>query len=129
MQILGLDPVIITMAICVIGVSFRIITGMQGKSWKEFNPTLALTTFMIAMIAAVGLVAPVIDALPDDMNETLQLAAIFGQIGLVIGLDAGVGKARKIAQKTKEKNEDLLFNFEPEPIDDDLPPGKDEVTA
>lgn len=126
MQILGLEPVAITVAICVIGVSFRIITGMSGKSWKEFNPTLAMTTFMIGMVTSVGLVAPIIDALPDDLDSTLQLAAVFGQIGLVMGIDSATRKGQKLAQKVKEKKQ---FNslIEPEPIDDedDLPPGKE----
>lgn len=124
MQVLGFDPVVITIAICVIGVSFQIITGMAGKSWKEFNPTLAMTTFMIGMVTSVGLVAPVIDALPDNMDSTLQLAAVFGQIGLVMGIDAAARKGQKIAQRIKEKKQNKPLD-ELNPIDDDLPPGKD----
>ncbi len=125
MQILGLDPVLITVAICIIGVLYRILTGMQGKSWSEFNPTMAMTTFMLGIVTSIGLVAPVIDALPDNLSSTLQMAAIVGQIGLVMGIDAGVRKGQKVAQSIKEKkSEDIT---EPEPIDDeeDLPPGKD----
>jgi len=127
MQILGFEPVIITVIICVIGVSFRIITGMVGKSWSEFNPTLALTTFMIGMVTSVGLVAPVIDALPEDMDSTLQLAAVFGQIGLVMGVDAAVRKSHKISQKIKDRKTQQVTEEELEPIDDvdDLPPGKE----
>jgi hypothetical protein len=102
---------------------------MSGKSWKEFNPTLAMTTFMIGMVTSVGLVAPVIDALPDDLDSTLQLAAVFGQIGLVMGIDAAARKGQKIAQKIKEKKEKAPENTEPDPIDDedDLPPGKEVI--
>lgn len=108
MQVLGLDPVTITIVICIIGVSYRIVTGMQGKSWSEFNPTMALTTFMLGIVTSVGLVAPVIDALPDDLTPVLQLAAIVGQIGLVMGMDAAVRKGQKVAQTIKEKkSEDL----------------------
>lgn len=126
MQVLGFDPVVITIAICVIGVGFRIITGMAGKRWSEFNPTLAISTFMIGMVTSVGLVAPVIDALPNGLNSTLQLAAVFGQIGLVMGIDSAVRKGQKIAQKIKDKKLENSFE-EPEPIDDpeDLPPGKE----
>ena len=124
MQVLGLDPVLITVAICVIGVSYRILTGMQGKSWSEFNPTMAMTTFMLGIVTSVGLVAPVIDALPDDQSPVLQLAAVFGQIGLVMGMDAAVRKGQKVAQTIKEKKSQ--DPPEPQPIDDedDLPPGK-----
>jgi len=97
LQVLGLDPVTITIAICVIGVGYRILTGMAGKSWREFNPTLAMTTFMLGIITSIGLVAPVIDALPEDMDTVLQLAAVVGQIGLVMGIDSAVRKGQKTA--------------------------------
>ena len=118
MQVLGFDPVVITIAICVIGISYQIITGMAGKSLKEFNPTLAMTTFMLGIVTSIGLVAPVIDALPDDMDTTLQLAAVVGQIGLVMGMDAAVRKGQKTAQKIKEKISQDNSTYEPEPIDD-----------
>ena len=125
MQILGFDPVVVTIVVCVIGVLYRIITGMQGKSWTEFNPTMALTTFMLGVVTSIGLVAPVIDALPDDMSSTLQMAAVVGQIVLVMGMDAAVRKGQKVAQSIKEKKSEISMD-EPEPIDgmDDLPPGK-----
>ena len=127
MEILGLDPVLLTVIICIVGVSYRILTGMQGKKWSEFNPTMAATTFMLGVVTSIGLVAPVIDALPDDLSSTLQMAVVVGQIGLVMGIDAGVRKGQKVAQKIKEKKEQNLLEEEPEPIDDesDLPPGKD----
>ena len=126
MEILGLDPVFLTVIICVIGVSYRILTGMQGKSWSEFNPTLAATTFMLGIVTSVGLVAPIIDALPDTTTPVLQLAAVFGQIGLIMGVDAGVRKGQKVAQSIKEKKSLDPLTVEPETIDDesDLPPGK-----
>jgi hypothetical protein len=125
LQVLGLDPVLVTVAICIIGVSYRILTGMAGKSWSEFNPTMAMTTFMLGIVTSIGLVAPIIDALPDNLSSTLQMAAVVGQIGLVMGIDAGVRKGQKVAQAIKEKKEHNL-DEEPEPIDpeDDLPPGK-----
>ena len=131
MQVLGLDPVTVTIAICIIGVSYRILTGMQGKSWSEFNPTMAATTFMLGIVTSVGLVAPIIDALPDDITPVLQLAAVFGQIGLVMGIDAGVRKGQKVAQSIKEKKLLDPLTVEPEPIDDesDLPPGKGVTTT
>ncbi len=108
MQVLGLDPVLITITICVIGVSYRILTGMTGKSWREFNPTMAMTTFMLAFVTSVGLVAPVIDALPDDMDSTMQLAAVAGQVAVIMGIDAAVRKGQKAAQAYKEKRSQKL---------------------
>jgi len=126
LQILGFDPVIVTVVICVIGVLYRILTGMAGKSWsKEFNPTMAMTTFMLGIITSIGLVAPVIDVIPDGLSSNLQMVTVIGQIGLVMGIDAGVRKGQKVAQAIKQKKEEIDFS-EPEPIDDesDLPPGK-----
>lgn len=130
MQILGFDPVLVTIAICIIGISYRILSGMAGKSWSEFNLTLAASTFMIGMVTSVGLVAPVIDALPEDMDTTLQLAAVFGQIGLVMGVDSAVRKGQKIAQKIKDKKSEISMD-DIEPIDDtdDMPPGKNPTEA
>jgi len=127
LQVLGLDPVLVTIIICVLGVLYRIITGMAGKSWREFNPTMAMTTFMLGIVTSIGLVAPVIDALPDNLSSTLQMAAVVGQIGLVMGIDAAVRKGQKAAQVVKVKISQDLSQVEPEPIDpeDDLPPGKD----
>ncbi len=127
MEILGLDPVLLTVIICIIGVSYRILTGMQGKKLSEFNPTMAATTFMLALVTSVGLVAPVIHALPSDMSSTMQLAVIAGQVAAIMGIDAGVRKGQKAAQAIKSKKEQNLLEEEPEPIDDesDLPPGKD----
>lgn len=110
MQVLGLDPVLVTVAICIIGVSYQIITGMVGKSWKEFNPTLAMTTFMLGIVTAIGLVAPVIDAIPNDADPLVQVTAIAGQILLVMGMDAAVRKGQKISQKVKEKKAKEISN-------------------
>lgn len=130
MQILGFDPALVTIAICIAGAAYQILTGMAGKSWNEFNPTLAMTTFMICIVTSIGLVAPVIDALPDDLDTTLQLAAVAGQVALVMGIDSATKKGHKIAQKIKDEKSQNLIDTEPEPIDDDLPPGKDmEITS
>lgn len=124
MQVFGFDAVQVTILICIIGVLYRILSGMAGKSWREFNPTLALTTFMLGIVTSIGLVAPIIDALPDNISPTLQMAAIVGQIGLIMGIDSGVRKGQKASQIIKEK----ITNKDPDPIDDpdDLPPGKPE---
>lgn len=126
MQVLGFDPVTVTVVICVIGVSYRILTGMAGKSWSEFNPTMAMATFMLGIVTSVGLVSPVIDALPDDSSPVLQLAAVFGQIGLVMGMDAAVRKGQKTAQLIKDRKSQYNES-DIDPIDDldYLPPGKE----
>lgn len=102
MQLFGLDPVIVTIAICVIGVSYRIITGMIGKKKSEFSTSLMMSTFMLGIITSIGLVAPVIDAIPDGAGSLVQLSVIVGQIATVMGVDAAARKGYKMTQKTPE---------------------------
>ena len=84
MQLFGLDPVIVTIAICIIGVSYRIITGMIGKKMSEFSVSLMMSTFMLGIITSIGLVAPVIDAIPNTADSLVQLSVIAGQIATII---------------------------------------------
>lgn len=99
MNLLLIDPVILTLAICVIGVSYRIATGMIGKKWSEFSLPLMTTTFMVGLITAIGLVAPVIEAIPDDSSSLVVLSVIASQIAAIMGVDAATRKGYKIAQK------------------------------
>lgn len=106
MQLFGLDPVTITLAICVIGVSYRIVTGMIGKKKQEFSIALMMSTFTLGIITSIGLVAPVIDAIPDGAGSLIQLSVIVGQIATVMGVDAAARKGYKMAQKTQEIKHD-----------------------
>ncbi len=99
MQLFGLDPVIVTIAICVIGVIYRITTGMIGKKKTEFSVSLMMSTFTLGIITSIGLVAPVIDAIPDGAGSLVQLSVIVGQIATVMGVDAAARKGYKMAQK------------------------------
>ena len=102
MQLFGLDPVTITIVICVAGVSYRIISGMIGKKKSEFSTALLMSTFMLGIITSIGLVAPVIDAIPDGAGSLVQLSVIVGQIATVMGVDAAARKGYKISQNKKE---------------------------
>ena len=99
MNLLGLDPVILTLIICVVGVSYRIATGMIGKKQSEFSVPLMTTTFMVGLITSIGLVAPVIDAIPDNVSSLVVLSVIAGQIATVMGVDAATRKGYKLAEK------------------------------
>lgn len=103
MEILGLSPVVLTIIIAIVGVSYRVLTGMIGKSWSEFNPLSVLTTFMLAFVTSVGLVAPVLDALPSDLSQTMQLAVVAGQVATIMGVDAVIVKGQEIAQAIQAK--------------------------
>ncbi len=103
MQLFGLDPVLVTISICVIGVSYRIITGMIGKKKTEFNPALMMSTFTLGIITSIGLVGPVIAAIPDDADSMIQLSVLVGQIATIMGVDAAARKGYKVAQNNIEK--------------------------
>lgn len=99
MQLFGLDPVIVTIAICVIGIGYRITTGMIGKKKSEFSVSLMMSTFTLGIITSIGLVAPVIDAIPNGSGSLIQLSVVVGQIATVMGVDAAARKGYKMTQK------------------------------
>lgn len=103
MQLFGLDPVSITIGICVIGVSYRIITGMIGKKKSEFSTSLMMSTFMLGIITSIGLIAPVIDAIPNDSDSLIVLSVVAGQIATIMGVDAAARKGYKISQNNISK--------------------------
>lgn len=103
MEILGLSPVIVTIGICGIGIAYQLFSGMIGKKLSEFNPAMAMTTIMLGLVTAIGLVAPVVEAMPSDSSELVQLTVIVGQIGLVMGMDSAVRKGAKVAKKIQDK--------------------------
>lgn len=103
MQLFGLDPVIVTIAICIIGVSYRIITGMIGRKKSEFSTALMMSTFTLGIITSIGLVGPVIAAIPDTADSMIQLSVVVGQIATVMGVDAAARKGYKMAQKKSEQ--------------------------
>ncbi len=108
MNLLAIDPVILTLAICVIGVSYRILSGMIGKKWSEFSVPLMTTTFMVGLISAIALVAPVIKGMPDDSDSLVVLSVIAGQILAIMGADAATRKGYKVAEKRiLEKKEEV----------------------
>jgi len=126
MEVLGLTPVTMTLLICIAGVSFRIFQGMQGKSLKDFNINLAITTLVIGVISSIGLIAPVMETIPENTDALIQLQVVAAQFAIVIGVDAAVRKGYKYSKKLTEQQQE--GEQEPEPIDnpDDLPPGKEE---
>ena len=129
MEVLGLAPVTMTLIVCIAGVSFRIFQGMQGKSLKEFNINLAITTMVIGVISSIGLIAPVMETLPENTDALIQFQVVAAQFAIVIGVDAAVRKGYKYSKKlTEQQQEGPAVEEEPEPIDDpdDLPPGKEE---
>lgn len=107
MEILGLSPVFITLIICAIGIVYQLISGMVGKKLSEFNPAMAMTTTMLALVTAVGLVAPIVDAIPNDSSALTQLQVVVGQVGLVMGMDSAVRKGAKTAKKIQDKKKDI----------------------
>ena len=95
MEILGLAPVTMTLLICISGVGFRIFQGMQGKSLKDFNINLALTTLVIGVITSIGLIAPVIETMPENGDSLIQLQVVAATFASIMGVDSAVRKGYK----------------------------------
>lgn len=83
MEILGLSPVTVVLIICIGGIALRVYVGII-KSGTKFNVNAVILSFIVGIIVSVGLVAPVIDAIPDDTDNMVILPLVAGQIIVVM---------------------------------------------
>jgi len=110
MEILGLSPITLTLIICIIGIGLRVYIGKIKNPTSKFNINTVILSYMIGIIVSVGLVAPVIDAIPTDYNEMIILPLITGQIIIVMKSESISTAARKLVQipKTKKIGEEKI---------------------
>jgi len=125
MEILGFSSITVVLAICIVGIGIRVYIGITKNTDTKFDANAVILSFMVGILVSVGLVAPVIDAIPDDTDDIIILPLIAGQIIIVMKSQSIATAASNIVQKNKEKEKEVDFT-EPDPIDDesDLPPGK-----
>jgi len=131
MEIFGFSSVEAVLAICIVGIILRTYIGIQKNPGTKIDINTVIISFMVGIIASVGLVAPAIDTIPDGTEGITLLPIIAGQIIIVMKSQSIATAVIKIAQKKQEKKEEIDFT-EPDPIDDesDLPPGKtEEITT
>ena len=96
MEIFGLSPVILTLIICVVGVALRVYIGRIKNPTSKFNVHAVILSFIIGIIVSVGLVAPVINAIPQDYDELIILPLLAGQIIVVMKSESISTAARSL---------------------------------
>ena len=99
------DPtLLLTLFIVIAGVGLRTIFGMYGKPKSALNPNLIILTFIIAVPATIGIIAPQVEAIPADVTPTELLVAVVGLIMVVFGGDVAVKKVSKVIAKAKDNS-------------------------
>jgi len=84
MEILGFSPVTVVLVICIVGIALRVYIGMTKNPGTKFNVNAVILSFIVGIIVSVGLVAPVIDAIPDETDNMVILPLVAGQIIVVM---------------------------------------------
>jgi len=95
MQIFGLEPVMAAIVITVIGLTLQNTLGWL-KSTSKIQPRLVVASALIAFVVSVQLVIPVIENIPDDIEDMAKFQIIIAAIAAIAGIDAmgkNVGKA------------------------------------
>jgi len=98
MEIFGLSPVELTLIICIVGISLRTYIGYVRTPNTKLSINAIIASFMVGIVISVGLVAPVIDALPNDSTQIVMLVAVTGQIIVVMKSESIARAAQDILQ-------------------------------
>ena len=98
MSILGLEPVIATLVITVVGVGIQVGLGVL-QSQEAFNPKRLVSSAIISVFTAFGLVMPMVSAVPADATQLIQFGTFVGGIAAVAGIDTLVKNAGKATLK------------------------------
>ena len=113
------DPtLLLTLFIVLAGVGLRTIFGMYGKPKSALNPNLIILTFIIAVPATIGIIAPQVEAIPADVTPTELLVAVVGLVMVVFGGDVAVKKVSKVIAKAKDNSPKPVAQTPQRPADD-----------
>lgn len=99
MQIFGLDPVIATLLIAVVGVAYSIGLG-YATSKDGFNGKKLVTSILISIPASIILVATGVKS-AEFVDELTTLVLVIGWILQIAGTDFTVKKIGKSIQTRK----------------------------
>ena len=105
MQIFGLEPVMAAILITVIGITLQNTLGWL-KSTSKIQPRLLMASALIAFVVSVQLVIPIIENIPDDIEDMAKFQIIIAAIAAIAGIDAmgkNVGKAAIKGYLSKKK--------------------------
>ena len=93
-------------------VTMRTAGGMIGKHINQLNPGKIILTFVISSIMGIGLVAPIIEAMPTTLTPTLTLLFLVNQIIVVFNSDRLYKDARTAVDKVAKN---IPGNTQPAP--------------
>ncbi len=117
MQIFGLEPVMAAILITVIGITLQNTLGWL-KSTSKIQPRLVVASALIAFVVSVQLVIPIIENIPDDIEDMAKFQIIVAAIAAIAGIDAMGKNVGKAAIKGYFANKKPTFPNETE--EDDL---------
>jgi len=102
MEIFGLEPFVIAIAITAVGVALSVLLGWL-KGTEAFNVKQVVASALIAFVVSIQLVIAELTVLPGDLDGLVIGSIIFALIAQVSGIDSltksaaqAVSKARKL---------------------------------
>lgn len=103
MEILGFAPITVVLAICIVGIALRVYIGITKNPGTSINPNAIILSFIVGIIVSVGLVAPVINAIPDEVDDMIILPLVAGQIIVVMKSQSISTAASALIQQKKNQ--------------------------
>ncbi len=86
MNVLGLEPILATVVITVLGVGMQIGLGVL-QSNTPFDPKKLVASAIISVFTAFAIVAPIITAMPENADQLVQFSIFVGTIAAIAGID------------------------------------------
>ena len=87
MEIFGLDPIIVIVAITVTGVILQNVFGWLKNGPESFDPRQAAASAMIAVFTGIAFVGTAISNLPENVPDVELFLILAGLAATVAGFD------------------------------------------
>ncbi|KKN76238.1 hypothetical protein LCGC14_0372640 [marine sediment metagenome] len=130
MQVFGLDPIVAAVLITTVGVTLQNVLGWL-KNQDGFDPRLVASSALIAFVISLQMVIPVIENIPEDIEQIAKFQILIVAIASIAGIDALGKNGIKAVLKGRNKKEpqDGFFDNNEGDFDDsdrptEVPPGK-----
>ncbi len=88
MELFGLGSVEIVFVICIVGTILKVWVGRMRNPGTKININAIGLSFVVGIIAAVGLVAPAVDAIDEDTSKIQLLPILTGLVFIVMKSDS-----------------------------------------
>lgn len=103
MDILGLEPIMATVVITVLGVGIQVGLGAL-QSTVPFEAKRLAASAISSVFTAFAVVSPIIAALPSDTDQLTQFSVFVGTIASIAGIDQIVKNTGGAILKKREEN-------------------------